>query len=151
MTHRNSKRKKKKPPQAGLLKGRLEITRSGMGFVIVEKQEQDVLVRPNDFNTALNGDNRSCAHYKGFGKKWRQQGEVAEVVERKQMEFVGHVEISPSFAFFIADTEKPMPDIYIPLAKLNGAPGSSAGNREDHRMGAIKKTAGRNYPGAGQS
>ncbi len=121
MTHRNSKRKKKKPAQPGLLKGRLEITRSGMGFVIVEKQEQDILIRPNDFNTALNGDTVRVRITKDAGRSGRQQGEVVEVVERKQMEFVGHIEISPSFAFFIADTEKPMPDIYIPLSKLNGA------------------------------
>ena len=36
--------------------GVLEITRSGMGFVVVEGLETDILVRPNDFNTALHGD-----------------------------------------------------------------------------------------------
>ena len=30
----------------------LEVTRSGMGFVIAKDLDQDVLVRPNDFNTA---------------------------------------------------------------------------------------------------
>ncbi len=121
MTHRNSKRKKKKPDNSALLKGKLEITRSGMGFVIVDKLEQDILIRPNDFNTALNGDTVRVRVTRDGGSSGRQQGEVVEVVERKQMEFVGHVEISPAFAFFIADTGKPMPDIYIPLAKLNGA------------------------------
>ncbi|MEJ7681686.1 MAG: hypothetical protein WKG06_28340 [Segetibacter sp.] len=34
----------------------LEITRSGIGYVVVNAAGGDVLVRPNDFNTALNGD-----------------------------------------------------------------------------------------------
>jgi ribonuclease R len=38
------------------LKGVLDITRSGMGFVIVEILKRIVLIRPEDFNTALHGD-----------------------------------------------------------------------------------------------
>ena len=49
------------------------------------------------------------------------QGRITEVVERKQTEFLGRIELSASFAFFVAETEKPMPDIFIPIAKLNGA------------------------------
>ena len=37
-------------------KGRLEITRSGMGFVIVDGDKNDIMVKPGDFDTALNGD-----------------------------------------------------------------------------------------------
>ena len=56
---KNKKKKKKKGPAAHgaeLLTGTLEVTRSGMGFVIVEGREQDILVRPADFHTALHGD-----------------------------------------------------------------------------------------------
>ncbi|MBL7729469.1 MAG: ribonuclease R, partial [Dinghuibacter sp.] len=41
--------------------------------------------------------------------------------ERRQTEFIGQLQLSTNFAFFIADTEKPMPDIYVPLKSLNGA------------------------------
>ena len=118
---RNKKKKKTDLNGANLYKGRLDVTRSGMGFVIVEGREQDILIRPSDFNTALHGDTVRVRIRNSSGKSGRSQGEVVEVVERKQMEFMGHVELSQSFAFFIADTDKPMPDIYIPLAKLNGA------------------------------
>ena len=104
-----------------LYKGRLDVTRSGMGFVIVEGQDQDILVRPSDFNTALHGDTVQVHVVNKSSRNGRWQGEVVEVVERKQVEFLGHVEISQSFAFFIAETDKPMPDIYIPLSRLNGA------------------------------
>ena len=55
----------------------------------------------------------------GYGR--RMQGEVVEVVERKRSEFIGHIEMSKDFAFFITDTDKPMPDLFIPLSSINGA------------------------------
>jgi ribonuclease R len=113
-------KKKSKPAVAGTVKGRLDITRSGMGFVIVENADTDVIVRPSDFNTALHGDTVRVK-IKGDGRGRRMQGEVTEVIKRKQTEFMGHIEMNKNFAFFVADMEKPMPDIYIPLNKLNEA------------------------------
>ena len=115
------KRKKSHADGASQYTGRLDVTRSGMGFVIVEGRDQDILVRPADFNTALHGDTVRVRVTGDGARSGRLQGEVAEVVDRKQLEFLGHVEISPSFAFFVAETDKPMPDIYIPLTALNGA------------------------------
>ena len=121
MGHKNEKKRKKKSSNPHLYKGRLDVTRSGIGFVIVDNMDKDILVRPNDFNTALHGDTVRVRVVNNGAKSGRMQGEVAEVVERKQMEFMGRVELSRNFAFFMADTDKPMPDIYIPLDKLNGA------------------------------
>ncbi|HLY68844.1 MAG TPA: ribonuclease R [Puia sp.] len=121
MSHKNSKKKEKKIVSVHLYKGVLEITRSGMGFVVVPNLERDILIRPGDFNTALNGDTVRVKIVKKNADGKRMQGEVEEVVERKQSEFVGRVEISANFAFFIPETEKPMPDIYLPLDKLKDA------------------------------
>src|SRR6201996_8122850 len=122
---KNKKKKQKKGPAGPgggeLYTGRLDVTRSGMGFVIVEGRDQDILVRPADFNTALHGDTVRVRVVNSGGRSGRAQGEVVDVVDRKQMEFLGRVEISQSFAFFIAESDKPMPDIYVPLSALNGA------------------------------
>jgi ribonuclease R len=118
---KSKKKKKNSADGAELYKGRLDVTRSGMGFVIVEGRDQDILVRPGDFNTALHGDTVRVKVVNNSARSGRWQGEVVEVTERKQMEFLGHVEISQSFAFFIAESDKPMPDIYVPLSGLNGA------------------------------
>ena len=121
---KSSKKKKKNKDTtdtSNLYKGRLDVTRSGMGFVIVEGRDEDILVRPSDFNTALHGDTVQVRVVNSSARSGRRQGEVVEVVERKQLEFLGHIEISQSFAFFIADSDKPMPDIYVPLTQLNGA------------------------------
>ena len=39
----------------------------------------------------------------------------------RQTEFIGTIQLSTNYAFFIPDTDKPMPDLYIPLEKINGA------------------------------
>ena len=51
----------------------------------------------------------------------RAEGVIEEVVERKQTEFIGDIEVNENFAFFKADSQKPMPDFYINLRNLNGA------------------------------
>ena len=122
MGRKNSKKKTKKQhstPRS--IQGTLDITRSGVGFVMVDKEQPDILVRPADFNTALHGDTVRV-EVMGDGKKsQRRRGVITQVVERKQTDFIGHLEISEAFAFFIAETDKPMPDVYVPLQQLNGA------------------------------
>ena len=121
MGHRNSKKQgKKKHPPENEYKGVLEVTRSGMGFVVVPNLETDILVRPNDFNTALHGDVvRVKLNIQREGK--RLQGVISSVVERKQSEFIGRLQMNKGFAFFVADSDKKIPDIYIPERNFNGA------------------------------
>lgn len=111
----------KKSPQVKVVKGVLDISRSGIGFVLVEGMDKDVLVRPNDFNRAFHGDTVRVQIDKHAAPGKRIEGKITEVVERKQTEFIGDLQVGKTFAFFIADTEKPMPDFFIPLDKLNGA------------------------------
>lgn len=121
MGKKNSGRKKVKHSTAEgkTFKGVLDITRSGMGFVIVPEMETDILIRPNDFQTAMHGDTVRVRAKAGGGR--RLQGEVVEVVERKRTEFIGQIQLNDNFAFFIAETDKPMPDLYIPLSQTRGA------------------------------
>jgi ribonuclease R len=113
-----SKKTVKKKP-AHFVKGVLDITRSGIGYVIAEGRDNDVLVRPNDFNKAMHGDTVMVKVKESSGK--RAEGVIEKVVERKQSEFIGDIEVNENFAFFKADSQKPMPDFYINLRNLNGA------------------------------
>jgi ribonuclease R len=122
MGHRNSKRQagKKKHLAQNEYKGVLEVTRSGMGFVVVENLETDVLVRPSDFNTALHGDTvKVKLNTRREGK--RLQGIISAIVERKQSEFIGRLQMNKGFAFFVAEADKKIPDIYIPEKNFNNA------------------------------
>jgi ribonuclease R len=113
-----SKKSGKKKPTP-LVKGKLDITRSGMGYVIVEGREKDLLVRPHDFNRAMHGDTVLVKVLDSNGK--RLQGRIEEVLERKQTEFIGTIQVSENFAFFNPESQKPLPDFYISTKNLNGA------------------------------
>jgi ribonuclease R len=122
MGRKNSKKPgKKRNREFDEYKGVIEITRSGMGFVVVPDLETDILIRPNDFNTALHGDTVKVEvnPEKRGGK--RLQGAVVEVLERKQLEFVGKLQMNKGFAFFVSESDKKVPDVFIPQASFNGA------------------------------
>src|SRR6185437_11755971 len=112
-------KKSGKKKVAPLVKGVLEITRSGMGYVIVEGREKDLLVRPHDFNRGMDGDTVRVKIKDTNGT--RVEGVIAEIVERKQTEFIGNIQVNENFAFFSPDSQKPLPDFYVSIKNLNGA------------------------------
>jgi ribonuclease R len=120
MGHKHTDKKKKKAGTQ-LHKGVLEVTRSGMGFVIAKGLDRDILVRPNDFNTAMHGDSVLVKITQSKRDNSRVQGIVESVTERKQTDFPGHIQMGEGFAFFVAETARPMTDVYIPLNKLASA------------------------------
>src|SRR5688500_3315494 len=112
------KNKKKGTASQHTVKGVLDITRSGIGYVIVENIPNDILVRPADFNTALHGDTVRVKLVGGAKQSGRQQGVIVDILQRKQLEFLGKIEIGQHAAYFLPEVEKPMPDIFIPLSNL---------------------------------
>ena len=112
---------KKKSSQTTTVKGKLDISRSGMAYVIVEGIEKDIVVRPNDIGRGFHGDTVKVQVSMDSGRGRRTEGKVTEVVTRNQTTFIGNISINKNIAFFKAATEKPMPDFYVPAEKLNGA------------------------------
>ena len=116
-----SKNKTTKSSQTLTVKGRLDISRSGMGYVIVEGMDKDIIVRPNDVGKAFHGDTVRVQINKDDGRGRRTEGKITDVATRNQHTFIGNISINKNIAFFKAATEKPMPDFFIPTEKLNGA------------------------------
>ena len=112
---------KKKSSQSTTVKGKLDISRSGMAYVIVEGMDKDIVVRPNDIGRGFHGDTVKVQISPDSGRGRRTEGKVTEVVTRNQATFIGNISVNKNVAFFKAATEKPMPDFYIPMEKLNGA------------------------------
>ncbi|MCO6496391.1 MAG: ribonuclease R [Chitinophagaceae bacterium] len=112
-------KKKGKKKEVRRVQGVLEITRSGMGFVTVKGKSIDVLIRPNDINEALDGDTVVADIKNTRGQ--RPEGKITGVVERKQTEFVGTVQLNTHFGFLVVSTDKAVPDFFIRAENLNGA------------------------------
>src|SRR4051812_18908433 len=125
MTDRKGK-KKNTSNNDHLQTGKLEIVRSGMGFVKIEGLERDVLIHKEHLRTALDGDEVRVEITKE-SKHGRQEGRVREVVTRKQNDFTGRLEVKEHFAFLIPDKENMTTDVFIPLNLLhNGNQGEKA-------------------------
>ena len=103
------------------LSGVIDVSKGGMAFVSVEGVERDIIVYPENLNTALKGDTVKIevAVKKNQGAR-RVEGIVKEVLVRKQSEFIGRLEVKPNYAFLIPDNDKMPVDIFITPDKLNG-------------------------------
>ncbi len=99
--------------------GKVDMTGSGVAYIISEETENDVLISPTKTLNAMHGDTVKVLLY--AKRKEKQEGEIVEVITRAKIKFVGVIQLSPRFAFLVPSNNKTNMDIYIPLDKLNGA------------------------------
>ncbi len=109
-----------KPSELNILIGKVDLTTSGNGYIIVEELEDDIFVQKHKLNRALHGDTvEVLLKRKGSGK--RIEGEVATILERKKTTYVGIVDKQKTFAFVRPTDSKMYTDIFVPLDNLNKA------------------------------
>jgi ribonuclease R len=88
-------------------------------YLVPEDGGERVWIAERSMGCALNGDRVEVMLFpRRKGKE--QEGEVITVLERKKTEFVGILEVKPSFAFLNIDKKTLTHDIFIPLDKLGG-------------------------------
>ena len=88
-------------------------------YLIPDDGGERVWIAERSMGCALNGDRVEVMLFpRRKGKE--QEGEVVDVIERKKTEFVGILEVKPSFAFLNIDKKILAHDIFIPLDKLGG-------------------------------
>jgi ribonuclease R len=131
------KQKKFNPLEGKVFTGKMDISRQGMGFLIVDNLEQDILIYPEHLKSALNGDTVRVKVTR-TGGKGRPEGEVVEVLEHAQTEFIGRLQLSEKFAFLIPDQKNMRMDIFVPLHKLKG------GKEGEHAVVRIQEWQGKN-------
>ena len=101
------------------LKGKIDITQRGAGFVSVESRQRDIYISPQNTNRALQNDQVKIKIIKE-GKS-RDEGVVLEVIQRDKVQFVGELRISNKEALLVPDNSRMGIEIIIPLSKINGA------------------------------
>ncbi len=103
-----------------LLKGRVDLTSNGNGYIIIEDLEDDVFVPNHKLNRAFHGDIVEIfLKPKPKGKK--SEGEVVNVLERKKTTYVGILEKKKAFAFVRTTDAKMYTDIFVSLDKIKNA------------------------------
>lgn len=102
-----------------IIEGRLSMNASGSAYLVSNDLPKDIYINKNNTNKALHLDTVKIKIIEGQGRSI--EGEVIEIVERFRTEFVGVIQVSPRYAFFIPDSNKIPIDFFIPLDKSMGA------------------------------
>jgi ribonuclease R/exosome complex exonuclease DIS3/RRP44 len=102
-----------------ILEGRLSMNASASAYLVNNDLPKDIYIDKKNTNKALHLDTVKVRVIEGNGRSI--EGEVIEVVERFRTEFVGTIQVSPRYAFFVPDSNKMAIDFFIPLAKTLGA------------------------------
>jgi len=102
-----------------ILEGKISVNASGSAYLVSPDLPKDIYIHKSKTNKALHLDTVRIEVIPGQGRSI--EGKVIEIIERFRTEFVGTIEISEKFAFFIPDSNKIIVDFFVPLTKLNGA------------------------------
>lgn len=106
--------------EAKLLTGVVDHVNPKFAYIISEESEDDIWVRTDDLNFAINGDTVSVQVYpQKHGKK--PEGKVKQIIQRGKDEWVGRVEISKNYAFVIPDNKRIYCDVFIASEDINKA------------------------------
>lgn len=114
-----SKGKYKSNTRGLFLEGRFERRSSGKNFFVPDDEGEKVFVAERNSAHAMNGDKvriQMLARRKGRDP----EGEVVEILDRKQTRFVGTLSVQKHFAFLEMDSKILANDIFIPADKLKG-------------------------------
>ena len=115
-TSRGKQKKSARGPKALMeLTGKVQMTREGFLFVIVEGEEDDVFVKATKAGGALNGDTVKVAVTKEKTDRQRREGYVTEIVARSQKPFVGILHIIGNQAWVLMQSRFMPYDIVIPM------------------------------------
>ena len=112
---RNGGRKEKKV--VPVVEGRVQMTREGYLFVIVEGEEDDVFVKASKTRGALNGDIVQVAVTREKTERQRREGEVVAIVQRSPKPFIGVLHVVGDQAWVLMQSRFMPYDITIPFAE----------------------------------
>ncbi|MBX5438028.1 MAG: ribonuclease R [Thermoflavifilum sp.] len=85
--------------------GIVDMTRSGVAYIMVEGLEKDIRVKQKNLNTAMHGDEVLVKIIPHRQKAGRMEGEVLQVINRKRHEFTGVLQVAASKTFVAPDDE----------------------------------------------
>lgn len=113
-----------KSERKGLV-GKVDMTKSGAAFIVLDDHEKDVFVSSSNLNTAQDGDRVEIRIFEDrSGRGRRSEGAVIKVTERARESFIGELKLKSKYwVVEIGKHEKFRMDfdVYVDEAHLNNA------------------------------
>ena len=100
-----------------LVEGRVQMTREGYLFVIVDGEEDDVFVKASKTRGALHGDTVRVAVTREKTDRQRREGEVVAILDRSPKPFIGILHIVAGQAWVLMQSRFMPYDITIPFTE----------------------------------
>ncbi len=105
------------------IRGTIQLTRKGFGFVTDERTEEEIFIPAQHLNTALDGDAVEAQLF-AVSRGKSKEGQIISVLERAHSTFVGTYHRSEYYGFVTPDNPRVYRDFYIQpqneLAAQNG-------------------------------
>lgn len=105
--------------RAYVMEGVFERRSNGKNSFIPDDASGSIFVAERNSAHAMNGD-RVRVQIQAARRGREPEGEVVEILERKQNRFVGVLDVQPNFSFLVLDSKILANDIFIPKDYLNG-------------------------------
>lgn len=102
------------------LTGTVDHVNPNFGYIVSEDLDEDAWISTRNLKGAMHGDEVEFVVYESEKKK-RQEAEVYRVLDRKNSQMVGRIELSTRYAFFIPNNRKIYTDVFIGKADTLGA------------------------------
>lgn len=109
------------PERYGVYVGRIDVNKRGFGFVFRGEGKGDIFVPENALKTAMNGDKVQVKLIRENAGTRRAEGEILEVLERKNSKIIGVYEQTKAFGFVSPEDQKLQHDVFISKSNRNFA------------------------------
>ncbi|MBO1266179.1 ribonuclease R [Proteiniclasticum sp. SCR006] len=109
------------PEEYGVYTGRIDVNKRGFGFVARGEGKEDIFVPENAMKTAMHGDKVQVKVMRENAGSRRAEGEVLQIIERKNNKIIGVYEESKAFGFVVPEDTKMHHDVFINKKNRNYA------------------------------
>ncbi len=107
-------------PKSNYVTGTVDMKQTGKAYVITEETGEDIYISSANTGRALHGDKVKVFLFpRRPGRKL--EGQIVEVLQRAKNTFVGTLQLSAKYAFFIPDNSSVAVDFFIPKENIGGA------------------------------
>ncbi len=123
--------------------GRVQMTREGYAFIIIDGEDEDIFVSANKMRGALNGDIVRVKVRSASRASKKREGEVLEIISRSPKPFVGILHIVGNQAWVLMQNKFMPYDISVDIVddnhELLGGRSLSKFSKENDCLGALTK------------
>ena len=101
--------------------GKVDMTRSGAAYVMIDDLEDDVYVAARHTNGAMQGDRVQISVHKPRGRR-KAEGEIIKIIERTTEHFIGSIQVFSKYAILVPNSfQLSHLEIKVKLEDLKGA------------------------------